>query len=65
MLEQLGETPLRPMGDAQLMTDLQSMNGLIQQTTDDAMKNIAQTNEKKVLSHYCTAGKFVSPFTHV
>lgn len=49
MLQQLGEKPLRSFGDVQLNKDLETMNALLEQTSDSTILNMPETNERRIL----------------
>ena len=50
ILRQVGESPLRPMGDPQLTSAIQSMNQVLQNTTNDTIMTFAETCDKKVIT---------------
>ena len=50
ILEQLGEAPLRPVGDLQLANAIKSMNATINKLSDEAILNMHGTKERKVVT---------------
>lgn len=50
VLQQLGEEPLLPISDPLLVSRIQATNNILHQTSDEAILNLPETEEKKVIS---------------
>ncbi len=48
ILDQMGEPSLRQVGDAQLAAEMQSMIGILHQTTNDAILSMGEVKERKI-----------------
>jgi len=50
ILTKLGEAAPRPMGDSTLMTDIDDMNKVLHDRSDDSLLNIQDTKDKKLVA---------------
>ena len=50
ILTKLGEAAPRPMGDSALMTDIDDMNKVLHDRSDDSLLNIQDTKDKKLVA---------------
>ena len=50
ILRMLGENPLRDMGDKELNTDIQKINTILKNTTDDTILNMQENQTKKLVT---------------
>jgi len=50
ILNKLGEAAPRPMGDSTLMTDIDDMNKVLHDRSDDSLLNIQDTKDKKLVA---------------
>ena len=62
VLSQLGEVPLRDMGDTSLLTDMLVMNRKLQNTADDVILNMQENmiSKKTVSITYEASSEFAS-----
>ena len=50
ILNKLGEAAPRPMGDSTLMTDIDDMNKVLHDRSDDSLLNMQDTKDKKLVA---------------
>ena len=50
ILTKLGEAAPRPMGESTLMTDIDAMNKVLHDRSDDSLLNIQDTKDKKLVA---------------